>query len=281
MEKEKLTKVENKQPTNKVLQTTQYLNQPFRTNNTPFNQNVKPTTNDVHPNYIKNNFQNFPSGPYERNAVQNPPFQKTDMPSIGSDLNKIPQNINFTLPPSQHMFNAPPTVPNVNPPSTSFPSNLPPQRPQMNQQIPMPFQNMSQFSPAHDFNSWKQEDRSSSNWWSNSNQQSVGPNYQQRDYQLNFSYPNNMPYMPTNLDFNKQQPNQATNMLSPPWSSMQNNLPSNSLGAFEHANQGLSLRQAMLKETKSIPPIQSMSSANHVSIVVIVFTLQKDSSNMI
>lgn len=110
------------------------------------------------------------------------------------------------------------------------------------------------------------------NWWPNS--QMPAPAQQQGNYNYPANYPgpnagmNNMPSYPTQgvtVDYN-------TNMYSTPWQgNMQppqqsNMIPNQNMMSYNSGNAGMSMRQAMLNESKN-PPMPNMPiQMNNVSI---------------
>ncbi|KAK5649581.1 hypothetical protein RI129_000610 [Pyrocoelia pectoralis] len=254
IEKEKPQKLESKILPNKQLPTTTYLNAPY-SSNSAFAQNTKSLPNEAQ-EYYKSAFQNFANVPFERNTLQPPSFPKNESSTISNDLNTASHAINFSIPPPQMFNKPPPPVQSMNQP---FSSNI--QRPLMNQQLPMPYQNWNQFSQSHDFNTWKHEERPSSNWWPNTTSP-LNTNYQSRDYQLNFPFPNNVPYGNSNMDYGNQQALPSSSMLGRPWSNQSNVSPNPGIVGFDSPNQGMSLRQTMLKETRNLTPIENINT-NH------------------
>ncbi|KAF5306739.1 hypothetical protein FQA39_LY01497 [Lamprigera yunnana] len=260
IEKEKPIKLETKVTPPKPLQnpTSSYSNSLFQSNSSLFSQTPKlPIGNEVHPDYYKSTFQNFANVPFDRTSLQNTQFTKNEMPPNVTDLNQLSRNINFSLHPMQ-LYNSPPPLaplPNVN---QNFPGNNPVQRPHMNQQLPpLPYQNLNQFSQSQEFNAWKHEERPTSNWWPSSN--SLTNNYPQRDFQISYPFSNTTPYMNNTMDFN-QQPPQSSNMLNRPWGSTTSNIGSSQgMVGFDPSNQGLSLRQTMLKETRNLMPMDNLN----------------------
>ncbi|KAK4881318.1 hypothetical protein RN001_004637 [Aquatica leii] len=259
VDKEKQLKVEVKPAPPKQQPPPTFPNLTYQSNPT-FGQISKPLPTEMHQDYYKN-FQNFANVPFER-TLPNPQFSKNEMLPGSSDLNQMPHNMNFSLPPLQLQFNSPPPpLQNVNQP---YSSNVQAQRSHMNQQIPLPYQNLptlNQFPQSREFNAWKHEERPASNWWPNTN--SPLPNtYAQRDFQVNYPFSNNMPYVNTGMEYNNQQTNQGSNMLNRPWSSTTTNLsPNHGMMGFDPSNQGLSLRQTMLKETRNLT-MDNLSSNN-------------------
>ncbi|KAF5290808.1 hypothetical protein FQR65_LT11512 [Abscondita terminalis] len=258
--KEKLLKAEAKPSLPKQLPPSSYSNLTYQSNPS-YSQISKPAPSEMHQDYYKN-FQNFANVPFERPSMPNPPFSKNEMPSGSNELNQMQHNINFSLPPLQLFNNAPQPMPNTN---QAFPPSLPPQRSHLNQQLPLSYQNLpnlNQYSQSREFNAWKHEERPASNWWPNTNS-ALPNNYAQRDFQINFPYSSNMPYVNTSMEYSKQQTNQPSNMLNRPWSSNTSNLsPNQGMVGFDPSNQGLSLRQTMLKETRNLTPVDTLTSNN-------------------
>lgn len=253
IEKEKPQKVETKPVVNKQLPTPAYVN-PSYSSNSAFAQNIKPMQSEAQ-DYYKSAFQNFANVPFERTVLPPPQFQKNEISSSSNDLNAAPHNINFSIPPP--MFNKPP--PPVQSMNQAFSTNM--QRPLINQQLPMPYQNLNQFPQSHDFNTWKHDDRPASNWWPNITPP-VNTNYPPRDYQLNFQFGNNIPYGNTNIDYGNQQTLPSSGMLGRPWSNQSNVSSNPGLLGFDSPNQGMSLRQTMLKETRNLTPIESLNTSH-------------------
>lgn len=155
-------------------------------------------------------------------------------------------------------------------PPSVYPSNQKPFT--SNQQAP--YQNIS-FPPSHPFNAWNREDipppqtRANPGWWPNLNQppppappQQQTQNYRSESYSMHFPpYSHFLAPQPNPMmskhDFNK--PNNAQgggDIFNSPWSNFSGNfIGENGNLGYSNTNQGMSMRQAMLKEAMPSAPV--------------------------
>lgn len=232
--------------------------------NTPFNQttpNYPIAPPHTQPDYLTT-LRNVPNIQIDKGT--NYQFPKTEtlpqnMGSIGLPMMPPYQNV----PPPQNKFNQkPPTAgfaPNQN---NAFP----------NQQGP--YQNIS-FPPSHPFNSWGKgeippnQSRGNPNWWPNMSQPPPSgpppqqpPNYRPEGYSMQFPlYTHFFSPQVSKHDFNKPANSQhgggdIFNSSNSHWGSFSGNfLGDNGNMGFNNTNQGMSMRQAMLKEAMPNAPV--------------------------
>lgn len=188
--------------------------------------------------------RNMPNMQMNDNNYQ---YQKKDpgIPNMGVQI----------MPPYQNSFQ---NIPNKNvvppPPLNINQMNQKPLGYQQQNSFPAaPFQNVS-FPPSHPFNTWKREDvppMPNPSWWQNS-QQTQQNNYRP-DYQLNYapSFSNN-PSSNYIQSMNNKSNNQTNggDIFGSPWNNYLGSFmnDSNNLTFENTASQGMSVRQAMLKE---------------------------------
>lgn len=225
----------------KSLNNTHQINQPFRTQT--FSQN--------HPTFVQTelpkdiaagNIQNQTMVPYDKSP--NLLYQKPDFSVMNTQ-----KNLPFPMPNQPQMFEA---QQNVNQ-ARSYQQNLP-NTIGMHPRPTIPYQNM-QYPP---YNAWKQEERppqtTSTAWWPNLNQSFP----QQDNYQMNMQYSGNMQqYIPTgtsfpNNDFGSKPPSVQNADMYSLWNSHRGGSSQGNVG-YDLPNQGLSMRQVMLKETTNMP----------------------------
>ncbi|CAG9865335.1 unnamed protein product [Phyllotreta striolata] len=207
---------------------------PAQPNQTHFNQ--KPNYNQnlssfivpppSQPDYLST-LRNMPSMQMNDTNYQ---YQKKDMPNMGVQI----------APPYQSLTNKPASM---NPKAPL---------PYQNSFPPAPYQNVS-FPSSHPFNTWKRDEMApmpNHNWWQNNQQ---GQQNFRSDYPLNYNprYSNSVSSNYAQPGVNNKPSNQTNNseMYSSPWNSYLGNFmnDTNNIG-YENTNQGMSVRQAMLKE---------------------------------
>lgn len=227
-------------------------NQPF---NQPLNQPLNPSfpiAPPSQPDYLTA-LRNMPNMQIGDNNYQ---YQKKDpsIPNIGVQI----------MPPYQNMHQNIQGIPN-NIPNKNVPVNM--NVNSINQKAPMsyqnsfpstPYQNVS-FPSSHPFNAWKRDDvplMPNPSWWQN-NQQTPQQNYRP-DYPLNYnpSFSGNVSANYMQQGLTSKPTNQTNNgdLFGSPWSNYLGNFMnegpntgSSNMG-FENTSQGMSVRQAMLKE---------------------------------
>ncbi|KAJ8933960.1 hypothetical protein NQ314_013675 [Rhamnusium bicolor] len=280
-EKEKSVKFDAVPPQQKQQNgQSQQFNMPLRTQS--FNQNhpAFPIAPPAQPDYLTS-LRNVPNVQLDKGT--NYQFPKSDnlpqnIPNIGMQImppyqnmqhpqNNVNMNVNMGQKPpggyqqsplSQNSFNTP--------------------------QMSTPYQNMS-FPSSHPFNTWKREEippLPNPSWWQNTSQPPPSQNYRQDNYSINFPpYSNNMPSylqqsnpMMSKHDFNKPQSSQGGgDIFSSPWSNYSSGyLNEGGTVGFENSNQGMSMRQAMLKEanlpgTPVGPPGSTVNRMPNVSTI--------------
>lgn len=169
----------------------------------------------------------------------------------------------------------------VQPPQNKISQKPPPvyqstQKPFTNSQQGAPYQNMS-LPPSHPFNTWSRDDvtappaRANPNWWPNLNQPPpTGPpqhqqvqNYRPENYSMHFPPyshflpPQSNPMIPKH-DFTKPNNSQGGgDIFNSPWSNFSVNFvgDNSNMGFNNNNNQGMSMRQAMLKEAMPSSPV--------------------------
>ncbi|XP_023015332.2 nonsense-mediated mRNA decay factor SMG7 [Leptinotarsa decemlineata] len=252
-EKEKSVKFESSQSQQKQTQQQpqQQLNQSLRTQS--FNQNhpAFPVPPPSQPDYLA--------------ALRNVPNMQMDSPSSYQYPNKESGLSGMGLqiiPPYQNMSTKPL---GINLSQKPPPLGYQPQQPQPQQQtgyIPSstPYQNAS-YPSSHPFNVWKRDDlplMPNPSWWQNNPPPQTQQSYRS-EYPMNFpSYPPPPPpssyLQPPPGGAMMQGKSQGSHssggdLFSSPWSNYSASYVNDaSVNNFENTNQGMSMRQAMLKE---------------------------------
>ncbi|KAG5894975.1 hypothetical protein JTB14_009706 [Gonioctena quinquepunctata] len=245
-DKDKTVKFEPAQSQQQKQQQNQQFNQSLRTQS--FNQNhpAFPIAPPPQLDYLAT-LRNVPNMQMDAGSNYQYPKKDGNMPSLGMQI----------IPPYQNMPPNKPIGMNMN---QKPPMNYPP--PQQNSflQNSAPYQNVS-FPSSHPFNAWKREDvpiLPNPSWWQqNPSQQPPPPQTYRSDYTMNFpSYPPpGNSYMPQGGSIMANKPaggNQAggVDIFNSPWSNFSGSYMGGEGGGmgFENTNQGMSMRQAMLKE---------------------------------
>lgn len=238
----------------KSLSNTHQINQPFRTQT--FSQNHPTFAQTELPKELaSNNIQSQNMVPYDKSP--NLLYQKPDVSIMNMQKNYLNQPQMFE---SQQSLNQPRSY------QQTIPNTI-----GMHQRPTMPYQNM-QYPP---YSTWKQEERppqtTNTPWWPNINR-----TFPQDNYPMNMQYSGNMQqYMPTgtsfpNNDYGNKPPNAQNADMYSLWNNHRGGPSQGSVG-YEVPNQGLSMRQVMLKETTSMPGMgvfnQGANRGNGVSFV--------------
>lgn len=240
----------------------QFRTQTFSQNHPTFAQTELPK------DLVTSNVQNKTMVPYDKNP--NLLYQNPDLSSMMNTQKNLP----YSMPNQPQRFES---QQNVNQ-ARSYQQNSIGMHPRPG----LPYQNM-QYPP---YSAWKPEERptpaTSAPWWPNVNQSFP---QQDNNYQMNMQYSGNMQqYMPTATGFpNTDYGNKVSNAQNADMYSLWNGHRSGGVGqgnvGFDVPNQGLSMRQVMLKETTSMPGMggfnQGANRGNGVSDSLRVIEYQK------
>ncbi|KAJ8977656.1 hypothetical protein NQ317_002458 [Molorchus minor] len=238
----------------------------------PTNHPAFPIAPPSQPDYLTS-LRNMPNVPLDKGPSYQ--FPKNDslpqnMPNIGMPI----------IPPYQSMQRTPNSVMGMNQkPPNAYQQGPLGQNSFNNPQMPGPYQNMP-FPSTHGFGSWKREEippLPNPSWWQNANHNQPAPsqNYRQENYHLNFpAYSNNVPpylqqsnHLMPKHDFGKPTSSQGGgDIFSSPWTGTGMRGQGGGMG-FENNSQGMSMRQAMLKEANlpGVPVGPSGSAMGRIS----------------